>query len=167
MTLTDFQYFAATHSGQVIFYFAVIPFAAMLAGWMEADEAHLPPWNYLYSCLLYLTAIPAIVSIALTVYHWLFERGSIMEVDLMLLLLPIGSFILTAFIIKTQVPLRVLPWFGGLGGMVIMIVATVAIIWVIDRTRLVNFSLVKVQYLVLIFLGLLSLIRMSWRRVVA
>ena len=107
-----------------------------------------------------------IVSVGLTVYRWLFERGSVMEMNLLLVLLPVISFGLTVAIIKSQVPLRVLPWFGRLGGLVMMIAAALVIMWAIDRTRIVFFSLVKVQYLLLIFLGLLLLIRIGWRRFV-
>ena len=164
MTLNDFYHFAATHPGQVIFYFAIIPFAALLAGWMERDEAHLPPWSYLYSALLYLTGIPAILSVALLAYRWLFERGSVMEANLLLLVLPVASFLLTAALTKRQVDLRGLPGFGRLGGMVMMIVGALVIMWMIDRTRIVFFSMVKIQYLLLVFLGLLILIRLGWRR---
>ena len=167
MTLNDFLTFLSTHPAQVAFYFSIVPFAALLAGWMERDEAHLPPWNYLYSAMLYLVAIPAIGSVALTAYRWLFERPSIMEADLLLHVLPVGSFIVTVLIVRRQVALPGLPGFGRLGGMMLMIAAALIILWAIDRTRIVVFSLLKIQYLVAAFLVLLLLLRRGWRKVTA
>lgn len=167
MTLTDFLTFLSTHPAQVVFYFSIVPFAALLAGWMERAEAHLPPWNYLYTTMLYMVAIPAIGSVALMAYRWLFERTSIMEADLLLHVLPVVSFVVTVLIVRRQVALRGLPGFGRLGGMLLMIAVTLVVLWAIDRTRIVVFSLLKIQYLVAAFLGLLLLLRTGWRRVTA
>ncbi|MGB3800220.1 MAG: hypothetical protein WA952_10430 [Lewinella sp.] len=167
MTLNDLLQYAADHPDAVIFYFALIPFAALLAGLMERNENHLPPWNYLYSTLLYLVAIPAILSAALMAYQWLFERGSILDTDLVLQGIPIASFFATAYIIRRQVYMPALPGFGRLGGLVLMIFATLVILWAIDRTRIVVFSGLKIQYLLLVFLGLLIVVRLGWRRVFA
>ncbi|MEM9526928.1 MAG: hypothetical protein AAGA31_09985 [Bacteroidota bacterium] len=165
MTLNDLFQYALDHPANVLFYFALIPFAALLAGWMEREEGHLPPWNYLYSTLVYLVAVPAILSVAYSVYKWLFERASILDANLMLQVLPIVSMFLTFFIIKRQVRVEDLPGFGRLGGLVMMISAAIIIMWFIDRVRIVVFSYMPIQYLLLIFLVLLAFIRFGWRRV--
>ncbi len=164
MTLNDLIQYAADHPDAVLFYFALIPFAALLAGMMEREEGHLPPWNYLYSALLYLVAIPAILAIGLMVYRWLFERGSIMDTDLILQVIPIASFFCTAYIIRRQVYMPGLPGFGRLGGLAMMVFATLVILWAIDRTRIVVFSGLKIQYLLLVFLLLLFFVRLGWRK---
>ena len=167
MTLNDLLNYAAGHPEAVIFYFALVPFAALLAGLMERKEGHLPPWNYLYSAMLYLVAVPATLSAGLLAYQWLFERGSILDVDLLLQGVPIISFFVTAYIIRRQVYLRGLPGFGRLGGLVLMIFATLVLLWIIDRTRIVLFSGFKIQYLLLCFLLLLVLVRYGWRKIFA
>ena len=167
MTFNDLLDYAAGHPDVILFYFALIPFAALLAGFMEREESHLPPWNYLYSTLLYLVAIPAILSVSLMAYGWLFERGSILETDLLLQVVPIASFFLTVYVIRRQVYLPGLPGFGRLGGLVVMIFATLVILWAVDRTRIVLFSGLKIQYLLLVFLALLFAIRLGWRKVFA
>ncbi|PPK85174.1 hypothetical protein CLV84_2066 [Neolewinella xylanilytica] len=167
MTLNDLLRYAADHPDAVIFYFTLIPFAALLAGFMEREESHLPPWNYLYSALLYLVAVPAILATGLMAYKWLFERGSILDADLVLQGVPIASFFGTAYIIRRQVYMPGLPGFGRLGGLVVMIFATLVILWIIDRTRIVVFSGFKIQYLLVVFLLLLILVRFGWRKVFA
>ena len=165
MTLNDFFRYAELHPWNVLFYFALIPFAALLAGWMEREEGHLPPWNYLYSTLVYLVAVPAILSIGLSVYKWLFERGSIMNANLTLQVVPVFSMLLTFFIIKQNVRIERLPGFGKLSGVVMMIAGALMIMWFIDRIRIVVFSYMPIQYLLLIFLGILFMIRFGWRKV--
>ena len=75
------------------------------------------------------------------------------------------SFIITLLLIREQVSVRELPGFGRLGGLIGMIGAALVIMWVVDRIHFVVFSRMKMQYLVLIFLLLLYVIRKSWRRV--
>ena len=164
MTINDLFQYAEAHPANVLFYFAIIPFAALLAGWMEREEGHLPPWNYMYSALIYLVTVPAILAVAYSVYRWLFERGSILEANLLLQVLPLASMLLTFFIVKRQVRIESLPGFSRLGGLVMMIGAAFAIMWFIDRVRIIVFSYMPVQYLLLIFIILLIVIRYGWTR---
>ncbi|MEM9259815.1 MAG: hypothetical protein AAGA62_09230, partial [Bacteroidota bacterium] len=93
------------------------------------------------------------------------ERASILDANLMLQVLPIVSMFLTFYIIKRQVRVEDLPGFGRLGGLVMMISATIIIMWFIDRVRIVAFTYLPIQYLLIIFLVLLAFIRFGWRRV--
>lgn len=164
MTINDLFQYALDHPANVLFYFGLIPFAALLAGWMEREEGHLPPWNYLYSTLVYLVAVPAILSVAYTVYKWLFERGSVLDANLMLQVLPIASMLLTFFIVKRQVLIESLPGFSRLSGLVLMISGALAIMWFLDKVRIIVFSYMPIHYLLIIFVVLLVVIRFGWRR---
>ena len=165
MTLADLFTYANHHPAHVVFYFALIPFAALLAGWMEREEGHLPPWNYLYSVLVYLVAVPAILSAAYSVYRWFFDRESIMNTNLLLQVLPVVSMLLTFLIIKQHVRIATLPGFGRLSGMVMMIVSAMAIMWFLDRFHIIGFTYIPFHYLLLVFLALLFAIRYGFRRV--
>ncbi|MEO0732512.1 MAG: hypothetical protein AAFZ52_06735, partial [Bacteroidota bacterium] len=162
MTLNDLFQYALDHPANFVFYFALIPFAALLAGWMEREEGHLPPWNYLYSTLVYLVAVPAILAVAYSVYKWLFERQSILNANLLLQVLPVISMFLTFYIVKRQVRIESLPGFDRLGGLVMMISAAIVIMWFIDRVRIVAFTYLPIQYLLVAFLVLLFVIRLGW-----
>lgn len=164
MTLNDFFQYAADNPLNVVFYFSIIPFAALLAGWMEREEGHLPPWNYLYSTLVYLVAVPAILSLAFNVYKWMFERGSILNANLVLQVLPVASMLLTFFIVKRQVRIESLPGFDRLGGLVLIISGAIAIMWFLDKVRIVAFTYFPIHYLLIIFLLLLVVVRFGWRR---
>lgn len=164
MTLQEAFDYAGQNPAYIIFYFSIIPFAALLAGWMEREEGHLPPWNYLYSALIYMVAIPGILAIGLSIYNWLFERGDIMETNVLMQILPVISMLLTFFIIKNQVNMDHIPGFHRLGGLVMMIAAAMGMMWFIDRVRIIVFSYMPIQYLLLILLGMLVVIRIGWRK---
>lgn len=165
MTINDLFQYAETHPANVVFYFCIIPFAALLAGWMEREEGHLPPWNYLYSTLVYLVAVPAILAVAYSVYSWLFERRSIRDANILLQILPIASMLITFFLVKKQVRIDSLPGFSRLGGLVMMISSVLAIMWFLDKVRIVAFTYMPIQYLLVVFLVLLVVIRVSWTRI--
>lgn len=165
MTLQEAFNYAGDNPSYILFYFAIIPFAALLAGIMEREEGHLPPWNYLYSSLIFMVAIPGILAIGLGVYKWLFERSSIMQTSMILQVLPIVSMLVTFFIIKRNVRIDSLPGFHRLGGLVMMISAAMAIMWFIDKVRIIVFSYMPIQYLLIFLLVLLVVIRMGWRRI--
>ncbi len=164
MTLAEAFQYASDNPSYIVFYFAIVPFAALLAGWMEREEGHLPPWNYLYSALIFMVSIPGILAIGLGVYKWLFERRSIMDTNVLLQILPIASMLLTFFIVKSQVKIDSLPGFYRLSGLVMMISAAMAIMWFIDKVRIIVFSYMPVQYLLIFLLVLLVIIRMGWRK---
>lgn len=165
MTINDLFQYTQEHPANFLFYFCLIPFAALLAGFMEREEGHLPPWNYLYSTLVYLVAVPAILAVAYTIYLWLFERKPIGDTNLLLQFLPIASMLLTFFIVKRQVRIDSLPGFSRLGGLVTMISAALAIMWFMDKVRIYTFTHLPIQWLLGIFVVLLIVIRFAWTRV--
>lgn len=165
MTLQQLFDYTLANPTNVVFFFSLIPFAALLAGWMEREEGHLPPWNYLYSTLVYLVAVPAILSVAYTIYRWLFERESIMNANLLLQILPVASMLLTFFIVKKNVRIESLPGFDRLGGLVLIISGAMAIMWFMDKVRIVAFTYFPIQYLLIIFLVLLVVVRFGWKRI--
>lgn len=164
MTLNDLFQYTLDNPLNVVFYFCLIPFAALLAGWMEREEGHLPPWNYLYSTLIYLVAVPAILSVAYNIYKWMFERGSIMNTNLLLQVLPVASMLLTFYIVKRQVRIEALPGFDRLGGLVLIISGAMAIMWFMDKVRIIAFTYFPIHYLLIIFLVLLVVVRFGWKR---
>lgn len=165
MTLPDFIRLAAAHPVELVFYFTLVPVAALLAGWMEREEDHLPPWNYLYTALLYLVAVPATLAAGLSAYHWVTGETAVVAPDLVLQVMPVASFFYTAFVIHRRVALRSLPGFGHLGGLIGQVALTALLLWGLDRIGLFAFAEWKVQYVVALYLLLLVVVRAVWRRI--
>ncbi len=166
MTLGELFQRVAENPTPIIFTFMLIPATALLAGWMGKDEGHTSPWKYLYSALIYIVSVPGIFAITLSIYLFLFERQSIFDTDIYLQVLPILSMIVTILIIRRNVDLNLIPGFDKLSGLVMMISATLAIMWFIDRTHIIVFSYIRFEIVLLIFAVLLVVIRFGWSRLV-
>jgi len=138
---------------------------AFLAGLLGKNEGHLPPWNYFYTFLIYLICIPGIFSVTLNVYLFLFERRSIFDFNIYTQILPFFSMFLTLWLIRRNVvSFDYIPGFQKLSGLVLMIFATIALMWIVDRTRIVVFSYLKFEYVLVIFALLLVLLLWGWRK---
>ncbi|MEZ4991986.1 MAG: hypothetical protein R2824_16310 [Saprospiraceae bacterium] len=167
MTLEEFFQKIADNPAYVIFYFTIIPLTAVLAGWMGKGEGHISPWKYLYSTLIYMVSVPGIFAVTLSIYFFLFERRSIMDTDVFIQILPVISMVVTLLIIRRNVRLEHIPGFDKLSGLIMMISATLAIMWFIDRTHIIVFTHIPFMYVILIFAALLVAIRIGWKRLFA
>ena len=164
MTLQDLFQLLAENPAYILVFFSLIPITALLAAVMGRGEGHLAPWRYLYSVLIYLVCVPAIFSITLSIYLFLFERRSILQTDVYTQILPVLSMAVTLWLIKKNVDLVYIPGFDKLSGLIVMIAATLGIMWFIDRTRILAFTYIPFPYVLLIFVVLLLVIRLGWGR---
>ena len=168
MTLREFFDYLGAHPLTVVGFFLLIPLIALIAGWMGRGEGHLSPWRYLYSLLVYAVCIPGIFSVTLSLYLFLFERGgSIMNLNLLTQVAPALSMILTLGIIRRNTPFESIPGFGKLSSLMMTIGAVFVLMYLLDRTHLIAFVSVPVQYLVLIVVGLLVVLRIGFKQMIA
>ena len=148
----------------VLFFFIIIPLTAYLAFLFGKGEGNDKPWKYLYSTLVFLTCIPGIFAVTLNIYLFLFERISIFDANIYTQVIPILSMILTLWLIRKNVCFEDIPGFGKLHGLILVIGAILTIMWVLDRTRIIVFTILPFHWVLLIFLGLLALIYFGWKR---
>jgi hypothetical protein len=164
MTLNDLFNLIADHPGWILTYLLFIPLTAFIAGVIGKGEGHLSPWKYLYSTLVFLICIPGIFAISLNVYLFLFERQSILDSNLYTQVLPVISMIITLLLIRSSVDLDRIPGFDKLGGLILVLISVFAIMWIVDRTRLLIFSYLPFSYAIIFFIVLLVLLLLGWRR---
>jgi len=165
MTLREFFDYLSTNPLAIMGFFLLIPLIALMAGWMGRGEGHLSPWRYLYSLLVYAVCIPGIFSVALSVYLFLFERGgSILNTNLLTQVVPVVSMILTLSIIRRNAAFESIPGFDKLSSMMMTIGAVFVLMYLLDRTHLIAFVRVPVQYLLLIVVGMLLVLRMGFKQ---
>ena len=167
MTLQDFFHLLGQNPSYVLIYFSAIPLIALLANFMGKGEGHLSPWTYLYSALIYAVCIPGIFAFALNIYLFLFERRSILESDIFSQILPIFSMIGTLLIIRQNAPFSAIPGFDKLSGLIMMISATFAFMWFLDRTHIYVISYLPFWQVILIFIGLFVAVRFGWSKFVS
>lgn len=167
MTLREFFDYLGEHPLAIVGYFLLIPLIALLAGWMGRGEGHQSPWKYLYSLLVYAACIPGIFSVALSVYLFLFQRGgNILNTNLLTQVVPVVSMILTLSIVRRNVLFENVPGFGKLSSLMMTIGAVFTLMYLLDRTHIIAFVRVPVQYLILIVVGLLLVFRYGFRQLI-
>ncbi len=166
MTLQELFDAIGNNPSYVIGFYLLIIISAFLGGFMGKNEGHLSPWKYFYSALVYLVCIPGIFAISLNIYMFLFDRGKVLETDVLMQILPVLSMIVTLLIIKNNVALDQIPGFKNVSGLMIMIFAVFALMWGLDRTRIfvVAFVNIPFYFIALIFIGLLLAVRFGWSR---
>lgn len=165
MTLQEFLGYLGAHPGAVAGYFASLPLFAWIIGAIDRDRGHAAPWSYFYSGIIYLSSVPGIFALALNVYLFLFERRSVMDMDLIAQVLPILSMILCLAIIRRNVDLAYVPGFEKLSGLLLILTAVIALMWLADRTQIIAFIRMRFEAVVLVFLAIFLLMRWGIRRV--
>jgi len=166
MTLQQLFQRVGENPNFILFYFLIIPIAAIIAGILGRGEGHLSPWKYLYASLIYLVSIPGIFAVALNVYFFLFQRGDVMQTDVYLQVLPIIIMLLTIYVIRKNVNLSLIPGFDKISGLWFMLFATMFLMWLLEKIRIVVFSYLPFQYLLGIFAILFALIYLGWKKIV-
>lgn len=168
MTLREFFDYLGEHPLVITGYFLLIPLIAVLAGMAGRGEGHQSPWKYLYSLLIFAVAIPGIFSIALSVYLFLFERGgSILNTNILTQVIPVVSMVLTLGVIRRNVSFDNIPGFDRLSSMMLTIGSVFILMYLLDRTHIIAFVRVPVQYLILIVVGLLLVFRYGFRQLIS
>lgn len=167
MTLSEFFTYLGEHLFVLLAYFLIVPFTALLAGFMGKGEGHLSPWKYLYALLIYAVCIPGIFAVAYSVYRFIFERGSIMNADLLIQMLPVASMFVTLGIIRRNVSFDSIPGFDRISSLMMLIASVFILMYLADRTHIFAFVRLPVYALVPIVVGLLLLFRFALKKMVA
>jgi hypothetical protein len=167
MTLGDFFEILSQNPSIVIFYFLAVPLSAMLGWIFGKGDGHLSPWKYFYCAIIYLACVPGIFAITLSIYQFLFERLPISEMNIFTQVLPILSMILTIWLVKKNVSLDQIPGFGKLGALMVIILILLAVMWALDRTRIIAFTGFPFLYVILLMVVLFVIIRFAIKRIAA
>ena len=167
MTLQQFFDILSQNPAIILFYFIALPLTAFLCGVFGKGEGHLSPWKYVYCTLLYMAAVPGIFAIILNVYLFLFERQSVLQMNIFTQLLPIISMFVTFLIIRRNVDFVQIPGFDKLTGLLLIVTGLLASMWILDRTHIIAITFLPFQYVILIIIVLLILIRFGWSRIMA
>lgn len=165
MTLRELFDYLDSNPLSVVAYFLLILITALLAGFMGKDEGHLSPWKYLYSAIIYLVCVPGIFAAALAVYLFLFEQGgSIFNVNLLTQVLPVAAMLVTLGVVRRNVEFGYIPGFGRLTDLIMTIFTVFLLMYLLNRLHLVAWVYVPVQWLILIVIGLLLVVRFGLKR---
>lgn len=164
MTLGEFFTWTGQHPTFLLIYFLGVPLIALLAGLFNKGEGHLSPWKYLYSILIYMVSLPGIFAVTLSIYFFLFERRSIMDTNLLTQVLPVLSMAATILLIRKQVDLDLVPGFDKISGLILIISALMALMWIIDKTHIYSITFMPFYVVILILIAGFFVIRLGLKR---
>lgn len=151
----------------IIIFFLSLPIASFVMIWITGEEAYKSPWQFIYSGLIYLACVPGIFATLLIAYNFFFERKSLLEVNLFVYFLPIISMIATLLILSRKVQLDRIPGFDKISGLVFMITAASITIFILDKMRILVFFYGSIWYLIGLFVILLVVFRVGFKRLFA
>jgi hypothetical protein len=164
MTLQEFFDMLAANPVWILAFFILLPISALLLGWIAKGEEYSSPWDYAYSILIYLACIPGIFAVTLSIYLFVFERRSILQTDIYTQILPVLAMLATILIVRRTVDLDRIPGFDKITGLMLIMFAVFAILWVLDKTHIWVVSYLPFWQGILIFAALLLLIRFGWSK---
>jgi len=164
MTLGEFFNLLSANPSYIVAYFFLIPITALIGTIIGKGEEQETVWKYFYSILIYLVAIPGIFAITLSVYLFFFEKRSVFQTDMYTQILPVLSMIATLLVIKRTVKLDSIPGFGKISGLVMMVAVALITMWFLEKTHILVFSYIPVQYVLLILIGLIVVFRLGWSK---
>jgi len=165
MTLRDIFHLVGNEPYWVVVVFTVIPVLALLIGGVSKHEGIYSPWRQIYSGIIYLSCVPGVLAIALTMYLVFFEKKSVLDTDFYIQMLPVISMGLTLYIISRFVDMKMIPGFGKVTSLIMMIAVVFFIMWAMEKTRIILVSFMPFHYVILIFIGLLGVLMTSWNNI--
>lgn len=165
MTLQELFDLAGEYPQQIIFIFALLPIAAYILPQFSQDKSYNNPWKMIYSFLVYTACIPGVFAVTLTLYSFLFEQKSMLDVNLFVYFLPIVSMIITLMTLSNQLTIERIPGFDKLSGLIFIIAATFITLLVIQKTRIWVMFHGTMTSLVVIFIVLFIVFRVGWSRI--
>ncbi|MCO6459924.1 MAG: hypothetical protein J5I59_00855 [Saprospiraceae bacterium] len=164
MTLGEFITWIGSEPQYIVGYFILIPVLAALMWFIAKDQGHLSPWKYVYSVLVYAVCIPGVTAIAFNLYLFAFQRQDIFATEIFTQLLSILSMVITLLLIRKNVDFELIPGFSKISNLITIIASVLLILWLGDKVRIFSFTYVPLWMFIVMFVGLIILIRYAWAK---
>lgn len=146
----------------VLFYFLLMPLLAAGLNFASRARAHFRPWSYCYVALIYLVAIPGVLSATLWVYSALFDSKSLTGLNFYIYYAPLLSMAGTLYLITRKIRISQLPSFSRLDDWLIIIALSFSSVLFILHLELIPYS--ALWQLGLTFVLFFFLYRTAWNR---
>ena len=166
MTIQDIIYWFANNSRILTSYYLVLFIVSLLGLLFLKRDNFKNPLDYLYSVIIYAVTIPGLLSVILILYGFFFLKINLLQVNVLAYFLPLLAMIVILLIVKKTIPLKLIPGFERLSGLFLMIMVAFVITYILQRMFFGVFFIGKFQYLILMFLALLFLLRLGWNKII-
>jgi len=137
MTLRELIDAAGRHPAIVALAFSAPPLLVLALGYAHRRGGGAKaPWRYVYAVVIYLVCVPGILAALLTAYALFFTGENLLDVDLLVYFAPLASMILTLVLVRRNVAFDAVPGFDRLSGLIVLIAASFAIAFALQRLRI-------------------------------
>lgn len=158
-----FGYFEE-HPWYLIGYTIGLPFVAVLLRLLHGSlRAQLSPWKYLYTVVIYLSCIPGIFVFFSALYLAVFRRENLLALDIVVYALPVLSMIFTLIIVKRTIDFDDIPGFQRISGLFALTVATFALLFVLDRLRILIFFRASIVWFLVLGIAIFVALKVGGR----
>lgn len=164
MTIRDLFQQSSINPAWLLYYFISIPIICLILMLLFRNPNNALRINWLLAIICFLVTIPGIFAITYNIYTFLFERHSILDLNLLIQVLPIFSMAISLYLIKRILPFNYIPGFEKLTSISILIFGIIAIMWIFDRTQIFAFSMIPFTYIIIGFLALVLFMRYGFKR---
>ncbi len=116
-----------------------IVLAALVAGPLVLRALHgkgggeKPPWNALYTIIIYAVSIPGMFSLSLCAYALFFTHENLLDQDVIVYIAPTAAMIVTLVLCAKTVDLNKVPGFGRITGLMATLGVTFLVIMLLSR----------------------------------
>lgn len=162
MSINDLLRALGKYKYFILIYFAAIPLFAYLAGLIDKRQKAMDSF---YSILIYMSAIPGMVSATLIFYTMFIVKKNLLNVNLFIYFLPVVSMALVFFIISKKVKFDDLPGFGRLSGLMLMIALTSIVTLFLYRLRFFIGFFASIETLLIAGVVIFVLFKVSFARI--
>ncbi len=144
-------------------YFSVILILTIIIVFI-VNQNNFKSLKYALSAIVYAVTIPGILAAMLILYGLLMQRTNMLQVSILSYFVPIVAMIVTLIILNKKVPMRSIPGFDKLSGLIIMISIAFGIIFVLQKTYFGVLFFGSIIQLFIVFIILLVILRIAWSR---
>ncbi|WP_062059412.1 hypothetical protein [Aquimarina longa] len=166
MTIEDIINWFEYNPRLILSYFAISIVLSILGLIFINQRNFRPPITYLYGILVYAVTIPGLLALMVTLYNFFFLKTNLLQINILAYYVPILSMCITLFIIHKTVPMSRIPGFGKLSGLFVIIMITFIITYILQRTFFGVFFIGRFQYLLVLFLIILIVLKIAWNKIV-
>lgn len=164
MTLQDLIYWFGENQTGVLGYFGVLlVFTLILIA--IVNNSNFDAVKYLLSAVVYAVTVPGILSAIILLYSLFILKADLLNVNVVVYFVPVIAMVLTLVIMNKKVPMRKIPGFDRLSGLMIMICVAFSIVFVLQKTYFGIFLFGGFTQLLVVFAVLLIIIRVAWARI--
>lgn len=142
----------------ILSYFLILFLIAIYSN-IVVSPKNISQIKYIMSGLIYLVAIPGMLSVLLLLYNVLFLSTNILTLSLVSYFVPIVAMTATIIIINKKVKMAKLPGFTKLTSLFVMIILSFGILYILKRSFFGVIILGSFTSLILVFAGILIILR--------